>query len=53
MKKGKDFTPFQAKKIEFKESDIMNTITCATTKDNLILVKEATKQGYAIAKEGR
>jgi DNA (cytosine-5)-methyltransferase 1 len=52
MKKGKDFTPFQAKKIEFKESDIMNTITCATTKDNLILVKEATKQGYAIAKEG-
>lgn len=52
MKKGKDFTPFQAKKIEFKESDIMNTITCATTKDNLIMVKEATKQGYAIAKEG-
>jgi DNA (cytosine-5)-methyltransferase 1 len=52
MKKGKDFTPFQAKKIEFKESDVMNTITCATTKDNLIMVKEATKQGYAIAKEG-
>jgi DNA (cytosine-5)-methyltransferase 1 len=52
IKKGKDFTPFQAKKIDFKESDVMNTITCATTKDNLIMVKEATKQGYAIAKEG-
>jgi DNA (cytosine-5)-methyltransferase 1 len=30
---------------------ITNTIT-SVQKDNLILVKEATKQGYAIAKEG-
>jgi DNA (cytosine-5)-methyltransferase 1 len=36
MKNGKDYTPFQAKKLEFKDSNIMNTITCATTKDNLI-----------------
>lgn len=36
MKNGKDYTPFQGKKLEFKDSNIMNTITCATTKDNLI-----------------
>ena len=36
MKNGKDYTPFQGKKLEFKESDVMNTITCATQKDNLI-----------------
>jgi len=37
MKKGKDYSPFQAKKIEFEESKTMNTITCATQKDNLII----------------
>jgi len=38
MVNGKDFTPFQAKKISFKESDVMNCITTATTKDNLIKI---------------
>ena len=36
MKKGKDYSPFQGKKINFKESNSMNTITCATQKDNLL-----------------
>ena len=36
MKNGKDHTPFQAKKIEFEEKDEINTITCATQKDNLL-----------------
>jgi len=53
MKKGKDFTPFQAKKIEFKESNVMNTITCATTKDNLILVKRSHKTRLRHSKRGR
>ena len=38
MAKGKDFTPFQAKQITFKESDVMNCVTTATTKDNLIKI---------------
>jgi DNA (cytosine-5)-methyltransferase 1 len=38
MVNGKDFTPFQAKQISFKESDVMNCITTATTKDNLIKI---------------
>jgi DNA (cytosine-5)-methyltransferase 1 len=38
MKKGKDYTPFQAKDITFEPSDTMNCITTATTKDNLIQV---------------
>jgi DNA (cytosine-5)-methyltransferase 1 len=38
MANGKDFTPFQAKKIDFKEADVMNCITTATTKDNLIKI---------------
>ncbi len=52
MKKGKDHTPFQAKKIEFEESDIMNTITCATQKDNLLMIKSNTNKGFEEAKEG-
>lgn len=36
MSKGRDYSPFQGKQIEFVESDIMNTITCAVQKDNLI-----------------
>jgi len=36
MANGKDYTPFQAKEINFQESDVMNCITTATTKDNLI-----------------
>jgi DNA (cytosine-5)-methyltransferase 1 len=38
MVNGKDFTPFQAKQISFKESDVMNCITTATTKDNLVKI---------------
>lgn len=53
MKAGKDYTPFQGKRIDFKESDTMNTITCATQKDNLIIqVNSATKDGYETAHEG-
>ena len=39
MRVGVDSTPFSAKKIEFIKSDCMNTITCATQKDNLIMIK--------------
>lgn len=38
MAKGKDHTPFQAKQIEFKEADVMNCVTTATTKDNLMKI---------------
>jgi DNA (cytosine-5)-methyltransferase 1 len=37
MANGKDFTPFQAKQVSFKSSDVMNCVTTATTKDNLII----------------
>lgn len=37
MKKGKDYTPFQAKQINAIDYEKMNTLTTATTKDNLIL----------------
>ena len=40
LAKGVDYTPFQAKEIKFEESDVMNCITTATTKDNLIKVSE-------------
>ena len=36
MKNGKDYTPFQAKQINSIDYDKMNTITCATTKDNIL-----------------
>jgi len=36
FKNGKDYTPFQGKELRFKESEEMNTITCATQKDNLL-----------------
>ncbi len=52
IKKGKDYSPFQEKKIEFKEADIMNTITCATQKDNLIKVNSGVNKGYEIAEDG-
>ncbi len=48
--KGKDYSPFQGKKIEFKDSDTMNTVTCAAQKDNLIMqpnelkIKDYTKE---------
>ena len=38
MRNGKDHTPFQAKELRFEASDVMNTVTCATQKDNLIEV---------------
>lgn len=40
LAKGVDYTPFQSKEIKFEESDVMNCITTATTKDNLIQVSE-------------
>lgn len=40
MANGKDYTPFQGEKLEWKESDIMNSITCATQKDNLLMIKQ-------------
>jgi len=53
MKQGKDYSPFQAKKIDFEENETMNTITCATQKDNLIIqVKSATTAGFETATEG-
>lgn len=39
MQNGKDYTPFQGKKLDFIENDTMNTVTCATQKDNLISVQ--------------
>ena len=38
MRNGKDHTPFQSKELRFEASDVMNTVTCATQKDNLIAV---------------
>jgi DNA (cytosine-5)-methyltransferase 1 len=35
-KEGRDFTPFQGKEVHFEQSDVMNTVTTATTKDNII-----------------
>ena len=53
MKQGRDYSPFQAKQISFEENETMNTITCATQKDNLVIqVKSATKEGYEEAREG-
>ena len=40
MRNGKDHTPFQAKELRFEASDVMNTVTCATQKDNLIAVSD-------------
>lgn len=37
MKNGKDYTPFQAKEIVDLDFEKMNTLTTATTKDNLIM----------------
>ncbi len=37
MAKGKDHTPFQAKQITGIDFEKMNTITAATTKDNLVM----------------
>lgn len=37
MAKGKDHTPFQAKQITGIDFEKMNTITSATTKDNLVM----------------
>ena len=37
MINGKDYTPFQAKQINFEESNIMNCVTTATTINNLFI----------------
>ncbi len=52
IKLGRDYTPFQAKKIDFLPSKNMNTLTRAIKNDNLIRVKSANKKGYEEAKEG-
>ena len=36
LKNGKDSTPFQGKELRFLEAEKVNTITCATQKDNLL-----------------
>ena len=38
MRNGKDHTPFQSKEIVGFNYDKMNTVTCATTKDNLLKI---------------
>lgn len=38
MKKGKDYTPFQAKQPYLLRTGIMNCLTQALTKDNLIVL---------------
>ncbi len=37
MKNGKDYTPFAMKQLETREDEIMNTLTCASNKDNLVM----------------
>lgn len=49
LNRGKDYTPFQAKEITFEESDIMNCVTTATTKDNLIQTLEINENGTSNA----
>jgi len=49
MRNGKDHTPFQAKELRFEASDVMNTVTCATQKDNLILV--VSSQSSVVSEE--
>jgi len=49
MRNGKDHTPFQAKELRFEASDVMNTVTCATQKDNLIAV--ASNQSSVVSEE--
>ena len=49
LNRGKDYTPFQAKEITFEESDIMNCVTTATTKDNLIQMLEINENGTSNA----
>lgn len=43
---------FRGKEIVFEKQDYMNCLQTGLTNDHFIAVKEATKQGYAIAKEG-
>ena len=42
MKEGKDYTPFRAKNPHIRTDGIMNCLTGATNKDNLIIVKKET-----------
>jgi DNA (cytosine-5)-methyltransferase 1 len=43
MKNGKDYTPFQGKEIVFEESTVMNTLTRALQKDNLLKTEIESK----------
>ena len=38
MRQGKDYTPFQAKEPYLRADGIMNTLTLALTKDNLLVL---------------
>jgi len=55
MRKGKDHTPFQAKEIIGFDFEKMNTITCATTKDNLIMIQRphGFNDGGEVAIDGK
>lgn len=43
---------FRGKELVFNKQEYMNCIQTGLTNDNLIMVKEATKQGYALAGPG-
>jgi DNA (cytosine-5)-methyltransferase 1 len=51
LKKGIDYSPRQMKQFEPRTDGITNTLT-TVQKDNLLLIPEATKKGYAEAREG-
>ncbi len=40
LKKGKDYTPFANKEIVAVDYEKMNTVTCATSKDNLLFIQQ-------------
>jgi DNA-cytosine methyltransferase len=44
MAKGKDYTPFQAKKINSLDFDKINTLTTAVNKDNLVMQLNPSKE---------
>lgn len=53
QKQGKDFSPRRMKELKPREDGKANNITTGTTKESLVLiVPEATKQGYAVAEDG-
>lgn len=49
LKKGVDYNPQRAKDIIFEDKDFVNTITTGQTKDNLLMIAEATEKGFSLA----